>query len=446
MAVLALAGDLQARTGRYLLLHFIAFSAFLAALLLGRSLPRGRAGFLTVLVVAAALRGLLLPSEPTLSDDIYRYVWDGRVAAAGINPYRLAPDDPDLSELRNPDWEKIHHKEVPTIYPPLMQGVFLAVTTVSPSVMAVKATIVLFDLLLILILAKLVSLAGGEPWRLAIYAWNPLVVVEVAGSGHNEVIAVLLLLGALLAIVQGRHRLSMTALGASILAKLLPLVALPIFLRRTRGTNLWPLPLLLAAGYLVFAGSGVEPFRGLSEFGHRWQHNDFLFRGVLNLLLWVEPGEMLDRGVDWIGRVLRGDVLDFLHGYVHPQYLARVIVYALMVGAGIYASFKSWEPSRELLVCLTAVLLLAPVMNPWYLLWVIPLLAIHPSRALILWTGLAPLSYALRPGVGGEPPGGPLLFVEYVPVLLLLAWELRQGRPVGSRGDGGASVIRADPG
>lgn len=433
---MTLAGDLRERPGLFLALYGAGFVGYAAALAgAGRRLPSGRTGFLLVLGTAMLLRLAILPSSPTLSDDVYRYLWDGRVQQHGINPYRYAPDAPELEGLRDEVWERINHKEIPTIYPPVMQGVFRAAAWLAPSVIGFKGLLLLFDLVLIGIVWKLAILGDRTPRDVAIYAWNPLVIVEVAGSGHNDVIAVTLLMAALCYLIQARRGLSTTALSLAALSKLLPLLLVPTFLRRTPLRVLWLLPVLLVLGYLPFAGAGTDVFHGLSEYGHRWEGNDFLFRGLLELLRLVDPSRPLTELLHRVGRRTGlGEALDPLLIYTAPRFLARILAFLVMGLAAIYVSFKPWVATREALVALAVALLLAPTLHPWYLLWVAPLLALHRSRGLLLWTALVALSYAFPPVAGYDPYAGPLLFLEYAPVLALLVVDvvLFRLRPPGS--------------
>ena len=422
---LALAGDLRARPGRFLALYGAAFVAYAAAVAGARALPGGRRGLLVVLAAALLFRVTLVPSSPTLSDDVYRYLWDGRVQRAGTNPYLHPPDHPALADLRDDSWERINHREIPTIYPPLMQIVFRVGATIAPSVVGFKLLFLLFELGVMWIVWRLALLAGGGARNVAIYAWNPLVILEVAGSGHNDVIAVMFLMAALLFIIQDRPGLSTLSLGASILAKFVPVMVLPTFVRRTPASRVWLLPAILAAGYLPFAVAGKALFRGLSEYGRRWEHNDFLFRGLLEVTFWLDPSGPLKALLNRLDALLGGaGTLSFLYYYTHPQYVARIVAFGAMGAVAIYVTFKPWAPSRELLVVLAAVLLLSPTVHPWYLLWIVPLLAIHPCRGLLLWTGLAALSYAFPPGRGDAPYAGPLLFAEYLPVVVVLLVEV----------------------
>jgi hypothetical protein len=423
---IAVAGDLRARPGRYLILHFVAFAAFLLAVRGARSLPSGRAGFLRVLGVAVVLRATLLPVAPSLSDDVYRYLWDARVQRAGINPYLFAPDDPALASLRDETWAPINHKEIPTIYPPLMQAVFRGVAAVAASILALKVAFCVVDLGVVGILWWLLQAEEGAPRRIALYAWNPLVVVEVAASGHNDVVAAALVLLALAAIIRGRPRLSTAAWGAAIAAKLWPVVLAPALARRTGPRRLWPAAAVLVALYLPFADAGRRLFAGLSEYGARWQHNDFLFGGILQAAGWLAPAESLRRGITWVRGLLGGtERLEFLYYLTDAQHVARAAA-LLLLGTVLGLSARGRRPDRAFLAAILGLLLLSPTVHPWYLLWAAPLLPVEPSLGLLAWTGLAPLSYA-GPALAGS--AGPLVpWAEYAPVLALLAVDLARRR------------------
>ena len=117
------------------------------------------------LIVAVGLRAIFLFTPPVLSDDIYRYVWDGRVQKEGLNPYAYAPAAPQLEHLRDAIYESINNKELPTIYPPMMQVVLMASTFLSESVFGLKATFVVIDVALIGILVILLTVANLSPLR-----------------------------------------------------------------------------------------------------------------------------------------------------------------------------------------------------------------------------------------------------------------------------------------
>ncbi len=222
-----------------------------------------RASFGIVLATSALLHLIMLWQTPTLSDDIYRYIWDGRVQAAGINPYRYIPADPHLAFLRDElIYPHINRRDyAPTIYPPGAQMFYLAVTRVSESLVWFKTALLACEGVTIWLLARLLVSCKLPPVRVLIYAWNPLVLWEFS-SGHIDFLMTALVLGALWARRRNRESLTGLLLGGAALVKFLPLAILPALYRRWG----WKVPVACAAtitcAYLPYlsAGAGVFGF------------------------------------------------------------------------------------------------------------------------------------------------------------------------------------------
>jgi Protein of unknown function (DUF2029). len=191
-----------------------------------------------VLGVAIAMRATLLPAPPFLSSDIYRYVWDGQVQAAGINPYRFVPTAPALAGLRQlaafPHINRADYAH--TIYPPAAQMIFGLVGHLSRTVTGMKVAMAAFELVAMLCLLRLLSIARLPRERILIYAWNPLVLWSFAGDGHVDAAAVGLLAVALLCRAGHRVRLAAAFVAGAALVKFLPAVVAPAL---ARGGRLW---------------------------------------------------------------------------------------------------------------------------------------------------------------------------------------------------------------
>ncbi len=216
-------GDLGRNIPMFLGLYGLAFITYLWAV-------RHADCFAVRSVVAFGLlfRLTLLPAEPSLSDDVYRYVWDGRVQAAGINPYRHAPDSPELEHLRDERLHpRINHPHIPTIYPPAAQFLFLACSFVASSVWCFKVVFVLIDLLAAWFVWRVLRQRGVPPGGLLVYMWSPLLVIETAGSGHMDVVGLALLSCGLAAVTSRRAPVAVSALAGACLAKLMPVAFLP---------------------------------------------------------------------------------------------------------------------------------------------------------------------------------------------------------------------------
>ena len=242
---------------------------FAAVRLVLRSSPDATAVWV-VLASAALLRLMLLPAPPLLSSDIYRYVWDGQVQRAGINPYRYIPADPALATLRDPQiYPNVNRREYArTIYPPAAQIVFAAIGRLTASVLGTKLAILAFEALGIACVLRLLSRAGLPRERVLIYAWNPLPLWSFACDGHVDGIAIGFLGLALLLRTRRREGLAGVALAAAALTKFIPIAVAPAFARGGRwGRSVVTGLATIVVLYAWYAGVGPAVFGFLSGYG-----------------------------------------------------------------------------------------------------------------------------------------------------------------------------------
>src|SRR6266487_1239136 len=215
-----------------------------------------RSTLIIVLVLAGIFRLSIVFAPPNLSDDIYRYVWDGRVQAAAINPYRYIPADEHLQSLRDEQiYPKINRRDYAhTMYPPAAEAMYLLTTRISESVTWMKLTIVGFELIAVWILMELLASFGMPRQRILIYAWHPLAVWEFAGSGHVDPLAFAFIALALLGRRRNWETTTGVALGLATLSKLFPMVLFPALYKRWG----WKMPpalvVTIIAGYLPYIG------------------------------------------------------------------------------------------------------------------------------------------------------------------------------------------------
>jgi len=239
-AGLALPRDVQGQFGigygaaldAFVALAVVEGAVYAAAVWFWRRQAGVSLGF--ILGVAALLRLMVLFAPPFLSNDLYRYIWDGWVQARGINPYRYVPADPHLAFLRDavvyPNINRATYAH--TIYPPGAEMVFFLITRVGaalslPPVLAMKAGMVALEAVGIAAMLRMLDKAGLPRGNILIYAWNPLPIWEFAGNGHVDAIAVCFVALALL--WAGR---SAVALALAVLTKFLPVVLVPALWRR----------------------------------------------------------------------------------------------------------------------------------------------------------------------------------------------------------------------
>jgi rSAM/selenodomain-associated transferase 1 len=392
-------GELTRSVGEHLVVHAVAFAAYLVGLRGAQGLSRR--GLLLALGLALSWRLALVVGPPLLSDDVHRYVWEGRIQSHGGNPYRWLdrPEAERWTALRDAVWERVNHKDYTAIYPPLWQLAARLVTAVHDSVAAMKAALVGCEALVWLLLAQLLARRGLPRERLLVAAWSPLALVEIAGSGHNEPLGMLLFTAALLALESGRTAASAAAATLAFLAKLVPgLLALP-WARRFRPGHAALGAILVALAILPYASARQGLLRTLVGYGEHWRFNETLF-AIADATL--------------------------------PPALAAALGGAALLAVGAWLAFRGSEPAVASLVMACAWLLLMPSVLPWYALWLLPLLVLVDAPGALAFTGTVTLAYAVYPGwlAGGEwQVGWPLRALEYGLPLAIQAWVLaRRGR------------------
>ncbi len=419
-AALAARGDLTADIPVFLVFH----GALVAFMVAGWTVVRSAGKGVYRLAIGAALlfRVVAALGEPALSDDVYRYMWDGRVQIHGTHPYLDAPADPALEPLRDENWSRINHPEVRTIYPPLAQMFFAALAALGAGPVTIRLAVGLLDFGVVLVLAALLRRLGFPRDRVVLYAWNPLAVMETAASGHYEPLAVLLVLVGLVTMIGKQAARSAAAVAGAIQAKLVPIVLLPAFVRRWRVREIAVFAAVIVALALPYALTGPAIGAGLFDYAERWERNAFAFHFVFAAIDALDPTPVLKDALATLKDRLGERALpwDWLYRHVWPQHLARAVM-ALAAFAWILslAFRQGLDVTRECYLVLAGVLLLLPTMHPWYVLWVLPLAALYLSRGWLLFAALVPLSYL---GGEGEVSMTVRLF-QYVPALGLMAWD-----------------------
>lgn len=379
------------------------------------------------LAVAAILRILLLPVPPSLSEDIERYVWDGRVLTAGWNPYQLAPDATELTPIRDPLWVRLPHKEVPTVYPPVAEGLFAIASILPASVFSLKAMLVALDLAVCYLIFHLAGLWSLPPERTLWYAWNPLVTIEIAGMGHVDGLGVALSVLATALLARASHRTLRGALAATgaVLSKLVPIVALPVWTRQSRYKGRFVLLTLafcilglLPVGLSV---GGVPP--GLSKYAISWEFNGPLFEPLWRLLDRVDLVSVIETGLDRAKDSMGHDPLwNRLYPYNYPQLWAKIMLSAGLVFALLW-SWRSDGTARALRRVFGSVLVFSATVYPWYALWVLPWAALTRHRAWLALSALLFLSYSPKFwGIPLYPWVQALIWGPFL-VLMIMEWQ-----------------------
>lgn len=306
------------------------------------------------LVLAGGWHLLFLLKAPGVDDDIHRYVWDGRVQRLGYNPYLLVPSDPKFAGVHTPETRTLNHPDLPSPYPPGAQLFFRVVTAVHESVLALKIALVLCELAIAFVLLDILRMSGhGTHWVLA-FAWNPLLATEVAGSGHIDILGALLLLVSLAALSRKWRPLAAVAFGLAVAVKFLPIVLVPIFWRRLRLRDALLAVFVFGLLYLPFLEKGRIPIGSLGTYLQSFRFNDPVFAALERVLA--------------------------------PQLVVVLAVIAGFVTARCVKTNSAAPSSDEFAWPMAASLLCAPVVYPWYLLWLLPFLRSASTVPIIVWT------------------------------------------------------------
>ena len=380
----------------------------------------------TILLIlgAIAFRAPLWPMEPTLSDDLQRYRWEAKVQAQGWNPYAIAPNDPRLRPLRDKYYEIMPGRELPAIYPPASELVFRATWKFFPGPAAFKATFAAADVLVLLVLAWMFWEEKDRNFRIAVYAWNPLVIVEFAGSGHNDVLA-LLGITCGLALMKRWPALASIPIALAAMSKAFPVILLPVWIRRAG----WP------GKKVGWWAAGLATVAGLAVLAPYWNALGMIRANMTYYeATWKNYHASLYTVIDWI-----------TGGNTEIPALVGV---SLSWGLALWLAWKKAQPARAAYLLIGTVLAFGPNGYSWYFTWIVPLLCFFPNPAWLMLTVLQFLSYNVLIGYGilGFFKFDPLMqWLVYAPFYLLLIaqWLSRKVRP--HAGFLGVHVSQANP-
>jgi hypothetical protein len=349
---------------------------------------------LCVLIAGIAARALFLPYPQ--SDDVYRYLWEGRVQDRGFNPYIVAPGDPRLADLRTPYWPSINHHDMPAAYGPVAEVLFRGIAAVSETPAACKLTFALFDVAVTILLFYLLLLAGAPARNIILYALNPLALIAIAGEGHLESMAVLFVVAALVAREKRAFMPMYLLLGMAAAVKLPYAIVLPFFVSRRNIRFGWSFipPLCL---YGLYAADPSRLMYSLVRFGSAFHSN-----GLAYSLLSV--------------------CLTHQHSVIAIAVLLAVTLLVMF--------FLVPDPYRACLMACGAFLVCSTTVHPWYLFMMLPFAVLFASMPWVVWCATIGFTFVTvetcrTTGIWSQ--SGWILAAEYGPVILLayVVW-LRQ--------------------
>jgi len=337
------------------------------------------------LLLAAVWHIAFLRLAPGPDDDIRRYVWDGRLQRLGYNPYFVVPSDPAVRALHTPETRNLNNPDLPSPYPAGAQLFFRVVTAIHESTFTMKAAFVICDLATAVVLLDMLRVSGRGAHLVLAYAWNPLLAIEVAGSGHIDILGALLLVLSVAALARRWRTAAALALGLAFAVKFLPVVLLPFYWKRIRIRDAVVAAAVLALLYLPFVQQRRIPTGSLGTYVQTFRFNGPVFAAFSR----VAPPPLLAG-------------LAVLVGFLTATWLRSA-------SSEFSADMFAW-PMAASLVC-------APVVFPWYLLWLLPFLTSASTLPIIIWTvSIVPTYVQWHLRAIGRPWGalpGWVMLVEY---------------------------------
>ena len=306
------------------------------------------------LILAAVWHVEFLRQAPGADDDIHRYLWDGRLQRLGYNPYLVIPSDPAAQGLHIPETRNLNNPDLSSPYPAGAQLFFRAVTAIHESTFALKVAFVICDFMIVFVLLDVLRRNQQAPHLVLAYAWNPLLAIEVAGSGHIDIVGALMLVISVAALARSRRTIAALTLGLAVAVKFLPIVLLPLYWKRVRIRDAVLAAFVVGVLYVPFLDHGRIPVGSLGTYVQNFRFNGPVFAALAH----VAPPKLLAG-------------LAVLVGFVTATWLR--------------SATPEWSP-HVFAWPMAASLLCAPAVFPWYLLWPLPFLTSPSTLLIIVWT------------------------------------------------------------
>lgn len=329
---------------------------------------------LAVLVLSLLFRIVSFPPLSPFSDDLFRYRWEGKLQAAGGNPYHHTPIDAEWATLRDDTFPHIVGKDLPSVYGPLLEllnhGTYRIASVFSEDSTSqlywFKLPAIVFDLATVFLMLFGFSGYGRPVTRLVVYGWAPVTVVEFWANGHNDSVSVFLTSLGLHLALRSRRLASNLSIFLAGLAKIWPLVLVPFTLStRQRLLEFWKYSLLFPAlvvfFFLPYGFDLLKNAQLLSGFLGGWRNNDSIFGLVF---------------------AITGDV-----------YLAKYTSFALILVTVAIVLLARVDLVTGSLLAVCSMLLFSANCHMWYLTWLLPMLSLKPVSPIFLWLALMPFNY-----------------------------------------------------
>ena len=375
--------------------------------------------FTYLLVAGIVFRILLLFSIPNLSDDVYRFIWDGRLAANDINPYSHLPAEimqmPPVTGITKELFGQLNSPHYYTIYPPVLQGIFWAAAKLFPvnvfaAIVFMKCLIVMVELGNLFLLVQLLKKLALPKHFSLLYFLNPLVITELTGNVHFDGLMIFFVLLAFLLILQNKWQSSALFLGLGIATKLIPVLFLPLLVNKLG----WKKGLLYSLVTIITTLVLFALVIDVPTIQHFLKSADlFIRRFEFNASIYYL--------VRWIGTKVTGFNIIAYAGPVLALIAAGIIFFVSLPG-----KIHSNQVSLVKALCIITIwYVCATTVHPWYICLPVALAVCIPYRYAIIWSFTAFLSYA---AYQSNPVQENLWLVGggYIFMIGYAVWEIKQ--------------------
>jgi alpha-1,6-mannosyltransferase len=386
----------------YMIIYSVGFVLFLSAYFFIKRNENGEISFLKIklpwliIIFGLLFRLTLLPSATSTSEDVYRYVWEGKVLLNGFNPLTIPPNDPQLEHFRDNVYDKITFKHIPAIYPPLSQLMFAAVYFFSGnSLLGFKIVFLICEAVTLIFLLKLLVLKKYNPNFVILYAWLPLPVMEYFINTHLDPFGIMLMIISLYFIEKGNYLKSSVFLALSALARLYPAFLIPLIFRKIGFKKslyfIITFSIVVIIFYLPFLSGDLTLFKALSSYLARWEFNGSVYNLLKSIFSDGEP--------------------------------ARIICGICFLISILIISFRYKDFLKASFGIFLSLAIFSSTLYPWYLGW---------AAALNLFAGFySILSLFFTINFSNVTPMGEVwqeytwvLLLEYIPFFIFLGYDL----------------------
>ncbi len=355
---------------------------------------------LIILFSGLVFRITFISTEPSTSNDVYRYLWEGKVIANGYNPYVLSPDNSSLKSLQDNVYHKVTYKNIPAIYPPASQVVFtISHFVFGESLIGLKIIYLVFELITMIFLLKLLLLKKKKLYLLFLYAWLPLPIMEYFINAHLDVIGLTFFIMYLFYLEKENIWISSITFALAFLSKLFPIILIPLIVKKLGikksifFTGIFFLVSLIF--YIPFIYNDFHILTALTNYLSNWEFN--------------------------------GSVYQILKIFIINTKTVHIICGILLITSILIISFKYKNFLNAAIGVMICFFAFSSTLYPWYLGWLAvlnPFVEFYSVLSLLFtinfsnFTPLAAVWHEYRW----------VLIVEYVPFYLLLLWDLFENK------------------